>query len=87
MIKFLQSKTNESVKRLIAFLFAITLIVIIFLFCGSVIWLLYYGKPVSEIIQIIITIILCIVSLIALLLGLATVETILEIVKKVKTKE
>lgn len=66
MINFLRSKTNESSKRLIAFLFAITLICIP-IFCKSdkILEMLIYAYSI----------------LIVLLLGLATVETIAAIFK------
>mgnify|MGYP000718749477 CR=1 FL=1 len=82
LLNFLQSKTNESLKRLIAIMFSITLIAIILLFCGSVIWLLYFGKSITEIKAIIEILIYCFVALIALLLSLATAETIVSLFKK-----
>ena len=78
---FFQSETNESSKRLIAFLFSTALIVILFLFCGAIIWLLYYGKDISKIKEIVDILIYCFVGLIALLLGLTTMETLAGIFK------
>ena len=66
IMDFLSSKTNESIKRLIAFLFCISLIVVLFI-------------PNSETIKI--QIIYGMFVLIALLLGLATAETIVGIFK------
>ena len=64
---FLQSNTNESSKRAIAFLFSITMVVIYFF---------------SNDIKIRELLIYCYTVLIALLLGLATAETIVGIFKK-----
>ena len=64
---FFTSKSNESQKRLIAFMFSITIIVLAFNVTSiEILKLIVYG----------------IFSLIALLLGLATVETIVNIFKK-----
>ena len=82
MLNFLRSKTSESVKRLIAFLFAATLIIVMIVFCCSIIWLLYYGKDISKIKEIVDLLIYCHCGLIALLLGLTTFETIVGIFKK-----
>lgn len=67
LLNFLQSKTNESLKRLISILFAITLIVV------------YFFTNDAEIKKLLIY---CYSVLIALLLGLATAETIAGIFKK-----
>lgn len=67
LLNFLQSKTNESLKRLISILFAITLIAI------------YFFTKEVEIKKLLIY---CYSVLIALLLGLATAETIVGIFKK-----
>ena len=64
---FLKSKTNESSKRAIAFLFSITMVVIYFF---------------SNDLKIRELLIYCYTVLIALLLGLATAETIVGIFKK-----
>jgi hypothetical protein len=64
MIKFLHTKTNESSKRLIAFMFSITMIVVYF---------------VTSDIETRKLLIYCYSVLIALLLGLATAETIASI--------
>ena len=64
---FLQSKSNESSKRAIAFLFSITMVVIYFF---------------SNDLKIRELLIYCYTVLIALLLGLATAETIVGIFKK-----
>ena len=66
MLKFLSSKTNESSKRLIAFLFALTLIAIA-IFCNS-------EKILSQLVYVFTT-------LIVLLLGLTTVEKLAELWK------
>ena len=67
ILNFLQSKTNESLKRLIAIMFAITLIVI------------YFFTNDAEIKKLLIY---CYSVLIALLLSLATAETIVSLFKK-----
>jgi Ca2+/Na+ antiporter len=67
ILNFLQSKTNESLKRLIAIMFAITLIVI------------YFFTNDAEIKKLLIY---CYSVLIALLLSLATAETIISLFKK-----
>ena len=72
MKSFLQSKSNESSKRLIAFLFSITMIVVYFF---------------SNDIEIRKLLIYCYCVLIALLLGLATAETIVSIFKKENKSE
>lgn len=82
LLGFFQSKTNESLKRIIAFVFSVSLIIILFLFCSAIIWLLYYGKDVSKIKEIVDILIYCFVGLIALLLGLATIENMLPYFKK-----
>lgn len=64
---FLSSKTNESSKRAIAFLFSITMIVVYFF---------------SNDVEVKKLLIYCYSVLIALLLGLATAETIVRIFKK-----
>ena len=64
---FFSSKTNESSKRAIAFLFSITMVVIYFF---------------SNDLKIRELLIYCYTVLIALLLGLATAETIVGIFKK-----
>ena len=64
---FLQSKSNESSKRAIAFLFSITMVVI------------YFFSNEEKIRELLIY---CYTVLIALLLGLATAETIVGIFKK-----
>jgi hypothetical protein len=66
LLGFLQSKTNESLKRVIALIFAISLIVIAFITKSeNVLLQIIYGFFV----------------LIALLLGLATIETLADIWK------
>jgi Mn2+/Fe2+ NRAMP family transporter len=72
MKSFLQSKSNESSKRLIAFIFSITLVVV------------YFFTSEPEIRKILIY---CYTVLIALLLGLATAETIVSIFKKENKSE
>ena len=64
---FFQSKTNESSKRAIAFLFSITMVVV------------YFFTNDVEIKKLLVY---CYSVLIALLLGLATAETIVKIFKK-----
>jgi presenilin-like A22 family membrane protease len=87
MKSFLQSKSNESVKRLIAFILSITLVVVLLLFCASVVWLLYYGKQINDIKQVIDLLIYCFLALISLLLSLTTAETIVSIFKKENKSE
>lgn len=79
---FFTSKSNESSKRLIAILFSSALIIILFLFCGAVIWLLYYGKDISKIKDIIEQIITTFAYLIGLLLGFNMIENLSTIFKK-----
>jgi len=82
LLNFLSSKTNESVKRLIAFLFSLSLIITLFVFCCAIIWLLYYGKDISKIKEIVDLLIYCDCGLIALLLGLTTIEKLSAYFKK-----
>lgn len=65
--KLLSSKTNESLKRAVAFLFAITMIIAYF---------------VTESVEIKKLLIYCFAVLISLLLALATAETIVSLFKK-----
>ena len=84
ILNFFRSKSNESSKRLIAFMFSTALIVVLALFCIAVVLLLYRGKPVKEMKEVVEQIITTFAYLIASALCMNTVENISGIFKKDK---